>query len=199
MGRPRPSVRLKVPGDRGMPITGRVDGGIGLEASLDRAVERWHDVIAIGHSKGSAGAEIALHVDHKQRLAGSRDHGDTLPPGMPGALSTDLYEITMVAGYVVNGATGSATFELWVRDLPKRRRFLVAAGLEQALEYLDELHFTPDDIRLLRTVPALDEVPATFFTEYLPTFLFTGDVWALPEGTPFFAREPILRVTAPTT
>ena len=116
---------------------------------------------------------------------------------MPGALSTDLYEITMAAGYVATGATGSATFELWVRELPPTRQFLVAAGLEQVLAYLESLRFTGDDIAFLRSEPALQRAPATFFDDYLPTFRFTGEVWALPEGTPFFAQEPLLRVTAP--
>ena len=116
---------------------------------------------------------------------------------MPGALSTDLYEITMAAGYVANGATGSATFELWVRELPPTRKFLVAAGLEQVLAYLESLRFAGDEIAFLRNEPALQRVSAAFFEEYLPSFRFTGDVWALPEGTPFFAQEPLLRVTAP--
>ena len=94
---------------------------------------------------------------------------------MPGALSTDLYEITMAAGYVATGATGSATFELWVRELPPTRQFLVAAGLEQVLAYLESLRFTRDDIAFLRSEPALQRAPATFFDDYLPTFRFTGD------------------------
>ena len=116
---------------------------------------------------------------------------------MPGALSTDLYEITMSAGYYVHGETGRATFELWVRELPPQRGYLVAAGLEQALTYLEGLRLTPDEIVYLRELPALRDVPAGFFDAYLPTLRFTGDVWAVPEGTPVFAQEPLLRVTAP--
>jgi nicotinate phosphoribosyltransferase len=113
------------------------------------------------------------------------------------ALSTDLYEVTMAAGYVASGWTGRATFELFVRDLPPNRGFLVAAGLEQALAWLEHLRFTPEEIDYLRGVPALRGAPAAFFDEYLPAFRFTGEVWAMPEGTPVFAMEPLLRVTAP--
>jgi nicotinate phosphoribosyltransferase len=112
------------------------------------------------------------------------------------ALSTDLYQLTMAAGYVGAGRVGRATFELFVRRLPASRAFLVAAGLEQALEYLETLRFSADEIAYLRTVAALQPAPATFFDEYLPRFRFTGDVWAMPEGTPVFAGEPLLRVTA---
>ena len=116
---------------------------------------------------------------------------------MPTALSTDLYELTMAAGYYAYGEVGRATFELWVRELPRERGFLVAAGLEQALDYLVRLRFTQEEIEYLRGVPALRSAPRGFFNDYLPTLRFTGDVWAVPEGTPMFAEEPLLRVTAP--
>ena len=116
---------------------------------------------------------------------------------MASVLSTDLYELTMTAGYYANPACGLATFELYVRDLPPHRSFLVAAGLEPALEYLETLRFAPEEIRYLRSLPALEKVPADFFDRYLPSFRFTGEVWAVPEGTPVFAQEPLLRVTAP--
>ena len=74
---------------------------------------------------------------------------------MPTALSTDLYELTMAAGYFQGGAAGRASFELFVRDLPAGRGYLVAAGLDQALGYLETLRFTPDEIAYLRTVPGL--------------------------------------------
>ncbi len=112
-------------------------------------------------------------------------------------LSTDLYEFTMAGGYYVAGLTQPATFDLYVRQLPPTRNFLVAAGLEQALDFLEALRFQPDEIRFLRGVPALASLPDEFFDDYLPTFRFTGDVWAVEEGTPVFASEPILRVTAP--
>jgi nicotinate phosphoribosyltransferase len=113
------------------------------------------------------------------------------------ALSTDLYELTMMAGYHAAGLDAPATFELYVRELPPRRSFLVAAGLEQALEYLEELRFTADDIAHLRGLPVLRHVRREFFDEYLAGFRFTGEVWAAPEGTPIVPPAPLLRVTAP--
>jgi nicotinate phosphoribosyltransferase len=116
---------------------------------------------------------------------------------MRSALATDLYQLTMMAAYHEAGITGRSTFELFVRELPRERGYLVAAGLEQALEYLGDLRFTAEEIAYLRTVPALSGIGASFFEELLPDFRFTGDVWAVPEGTPVFAREPLLRVSAP--
>jgi nicotinate phosphoribosyltransferase len=114
-----------------------------------------------------------------------------------GALSTDLYELTMMAGYHAAGLMARATFELYVRELPVNRSFLIAAGLEQALEYLENLRFRPEEIEYLRGLPNLEPVQREFFEEYLPRFRFTGDVWAIEEGTPVFPPEPLLRVTAP--
>lgn len=116
---------------------------------------------------------------------------------MPTALATDLYQLTMMAGYHALGQTEPRTFELFVRGLPGHRNYLVASGLEQALEYLGALRFTADEIEWLRRLPALADVPRTFFDDYLPAFRFTGEVWALEEGEVFFAHEPMLRVTAP--
>ncbi len=116
---------------------------------------------------------------------------------MPHALTTDLYEITMAAGYAVYGEVGRASFELWVRELPRERNYLVAAGLDLVLDYLEGLAFTTEDIEYLRGLPALQEVPSDFFDDYLRTFRFDGDVWAVAEGTPVFAGEPLVRVTAP--
>ena len=112
------------------------------------------------------------------------------------ALSTDLYELTMMAGYHAAGVMPRATFELYVRELPINRSFLIAAGLEQALEYLENLRFRPEDIEYLRDLPNLQGVQPEFFDEYLPRFRFTGDVWAVEEGTPVFPPAPLLRVTA---
>ena len=116
---------------------------------------------------------------------------------MLSALSTDLYELTMVGGYYVAGLSGHATFDLFVRQLPATRNYLVAAGLEQALDFLESLRFTAEEIAFLRTVPALARLPSAFFDEYLADFRFTGDVSAIDEGTPVFAQEPLMRVTAP--
>jgi nicotinate phosphoribosyltransferase len=112
-------------------------------------------------------------------------------------LLTDLYELTMAAGYFEAGKTADrATFELSVRRLPARRSFLLAAGVEQAIDYLLELRFKPDEIEYLRGLPGFSRASAGFW-DYLSRFRFSGDVWAVEEGTPVFAGEPLLRVTAP--
>jgi nicotinate phosphoribosyltransferase len=111
-------------------------------------------------------------------------------------LLTDLYELTMAAGYLQTRFDGRATFELFVRHLPQRRNYLVAAGLEQALEFLENVHFAPAEIDYLRRHRVFRHVREEFFT-YLAKFRFTGDVWAMPEGTLVFPGEPMLRVTAP--
>jgi len=112
-------------------------------------------------------------------------------------LITDLYELTMAAGYWQSGKYRDvATFELSVRSLPAHRSYLLAAGLEQAVEYLRELRFGPEEIAFLRKHPALQPVKPEFF-DFLAGLRFTGTVWAAPEGTVVFAEEPLLRVTAP--
>ena len=111
-------------------------------------------------------------------------------------LLTDLYELTMAAGYLQTRFDARATFELFVRDLPDERNYLVAAGLEQALEFLENVHFTEEEIAYLRAHPIFRNIRDEFF-EYLAKFHFTGDVWAMPEGTLVFPGEPMLRVTAP--
>lgn len=111
-------------------------------------------------------------------------------------LTTDLYELTMAAAYFDNRINDKAVFELFVRRLPRNRSFLIAAGLEQALDYLSSLRFTAGQIDYLRSHPAFVNVSREFF-DYLAGFRFTGDVWAMPEGASVFAMEPIIRVTAP--
>ncbi|MGH9725330.1 MAG: nicotinate phosphoribosyltransferase, partial [Candidatus Acidiferrales bacterium] len=111
-------------------------------------------------------------------------------------LLTDLYELTMAAGYLQTRFEADATFELFVRHLPPHRNYLVAAGLEQALDFLENVHFTPEEISYLRRHPAFRHIRGEFF-DYLATFRFTGDVWAMPEGTLVFPGEPMLRVHAP--
>jgi nicotinate phosphoribosyltransferase len=111
-------------------------------------------------------------------------------------LATDLYQLTMAAGYLANGKGGQATFELFVRRLPAQRSWLLAAGLEQAVEYLRQVRFNREEIDYLRSLPILARADEGFF-DYLGNFRFTGEVWAVPEGTPVFAGEPIMRVTAP--
>jgi nicotinate phosphoribosyltransferase len=123
----------------------------------------------------------------------------TIAPGTSpthSGLATDLYQLTMAAAYHAHGRNERASFELFVRRLPSQRSFLVVAGLEQALAYLSNLRFTGEDIAYLRSLPVFAHVSAEFF-DYLRGFRFTGDVWAMPEGTIAFANEPLLRVTAP--
>lgn len=112
------------------------------------------------------------------------------------ALMVDLYELTMAAGYFERRMDCSATFELFVRSLPSQRSYLVAAGVDDALDYLAALRFSEDDIRYLQGLPAFRTVSGDFF-DYLKDFRFTGDVTGVPEGTIVFAEEPILQVTAP--
>ncbi len=111
-------------------------------------------------------------------------------------LLTDLYELTMAAGYLQTRFEGAATFELFARHLPPKRNYLVAAGLDQAVEFLENVRFTSEDIDYLRRNIVFQHVRGEFF-DYLAKFRFTGDVWAMPEGTLVFAGEPLLRVTAP--
>lgn len=113
------------------------------------------------------------------------------------ALLTDLYQLTMAAGYFEAGKAGeTATFELFVRRLPWRRNFLIACGLQQAVDYLLRLRFTDEEIDYLRGLPQFSRVSTAFF-EYLRDLRFTGDVHAVPEGTPIFAGEPFLTVRGP--
>jgi nicotinate phosphoribosyltransferase len=114
------------------------------------------------------------------------------------ALRTDLYQLTMAAGYFHRGMTGAlATCELFVRRLPERRRYLVAMGIDRALDYLEALRLEPEDLDYLRTVPALRDAMTPELETFLRELRFTGDVWGVPEGTVVFANEPLLRVTAP--
>src|SRR6185437_15697427 len=114
------------------------------------------------------------------------------------ALRTDLYQLTMAAGYFHRGMTGAvATCEMFVRRLPRRRRYLLAMGLERVLGYLEGLRFDEEEIAYLATIPALRDAMTPAFSAYLRDFRFTGDVWAVPEGTLVFANEPMVRVRAP--
>ncbi len=106
----------------------------------------------------------------------------------------DFYELTMGAGYFANGYTDRITyFDLFFRRCPDGGGFAIAAGLEQIVQYIQELHFDPEDIAYLRERKCFSED----FLNYLANFKFTGDIWAVPEGTPIFPREPIITVRAP--
>ena len=121
---------------------------------------------------------------------------DGRPTREHSGLLTDLYELTMAAGYLQTGFDANATFELFVRHLPHRRNYLVAAGLEQVLDFLEHVNFTREEIEFLRKHPVFRNIREPFF-EYLEKFRFAGDVWAMPEGTLAFAGEPLIRITAP--
>jgi len=108
-------------------------------------------------------------------------------------LLTDLYQLNMIQAYLDHAETKTAVFEFFVRNLPGRRGFLVAAGLEQALQFLENLRFSPEEIEWLARSGRFGKQ----FLDHLADMRFTGDVHAMPEGTVFFANEPILRVTAP--
>ena len=106
----------------------------------------------------------------------------------------DFYELTMGNGYFRNGYKDRITyFDLFFRQVPDGGGFAIVAGLEQVVEYITNLHFSEDDIAYLRSRGIFcDE-----FLDYLRTFRFTGDIWAVPEGTPVFPREPLITVRAP--
>jgi len=109
------------------------------------------------------------------------------------ALFVDLYELTMAQGYVAMDMHEQATFSLFVRRLPGRRNYLLACGLDDVLHYLENLRFEADSLQHLSSLGHFDER----FLAWLSDFRFSGDVRAVPEGTPIFANEPILEVTAP--
>jgi nicotinate phosphoribosyltransferase len=109
------------------------------------------------------------------------------------ALLTDLYQLTMAQAYFEQDMTDAAVFELFVRRIPATRHFLLAAGLEQALDYIESLRFSAAELEFLATLGTF----RSEFLDYLGTVRFTGSLHAMPEGTPFFASEPIVRVTAP--
>jgi len=109
------------------------------------------------------------------------------------ALLTDLYQLSMLEAYRVHGLTDTAAFEFFVRKLPPRRGFFVAAGLEQLVDFLEALRFGPAVLDYLRRSGRFSDA----FVDWLSSFRFTGDVDAMPEGTIFFADEPIVRVIAP--
>jgi nicotinate phosphoribosyltransferase len=116
------------------------------------------------------------------------------------ALLTDFYEITMAAGYYFSQFhkdwKTEGIFELFVRKLPKNRSYLVTAGLQQAVEYISKFTFNKDQIDYLKSLDVFRKVRQDFY-DYLLELEFTGDLWAVPEGTVLFPNEPILRIEAP--
>ncbi|TFE70083.1 nicotinate phosphoribosyltransferase [Methylacidiphilum sp. Yel] len=107
-------------------------------------------------------------------------------------LLTDLYELTMMQGYYYHKMEGMASFEFFVRKLPKNRNFLLFAGLEQLLNFVESAHFEKEEIEWLAQQNFRRD-----FLNYLENFRFSGDIYAMQEGTIFFPFEPVLRVTAP--
>ncbi len=108
-------------------------------------------------------------------------------------LLTDLYEITMMQGYFKTGNREVVVFDAFYRDNPSGGGYAISCGLEQVVEYINNLQFTTDDIRYLESLHIFDED----FLKYLSTFRFSGSIWAIPEGTVIFPREPIIKVIAP--
>lgn len=108
-------------------------------------------------------------------------------------LLTDLYELTMMQGYFKNHNNQTVIFDMFYRNNPCDGGFAISAGLEQMIEYIENLHFTEEDIAYLRSLHIFEED----FLEYLSDFHFTGDIYAIPEGTVIFPREPLVKVVAP--
>ena len=121
------------------------------------------------------------------------DHTAGVGAASTTALLTDLYQLTMLHAYWEREMEATAVFEFSVRHLPERRNFLVAAGLEQLIEYLETLHFEPRELEWLDSTGRF----GPDFIRRLAQLRFTGDVDAVPEGTVFFAGQPIVRITAP--
>src|SRR5271165_5467331 len=110
-----------------------------------------------------------------------------------GALFSDLYEVTMAQAYLAEGMAGTAVFETFFRKLPRGRSYIMAAGFPDVLDFLETFQFEEDDLQYLRTLGLFSDA----FLEWLSSVRFTGDVWAVPEGTLVFPNEPIVQVIAP--
>ena len=108
-------------------------------------------------------------------------------------LLTDLYEITMMQGYFETGNQDMVVFDAFYRENPCNGGYAIAAGLEQVIEYIKTLQFSTDDIRYLRSLNIFNEE----FLKYLSTFRFSGSIYAVPEGSVMFPREPFIKVIAP--
>jgi hypothetical protein len=135
------------------------------------------------------------NAEQKMKLSGVVliELNQLVAPNMkPGGLLTDLYQLTMLQGYSANRMEETAVFEFFVRELPANRHYLVAAGLEQVLQFLEDLRFDADELEWLAGTQRFESE----FLDSLGHLHFTGDVDAMPEGTVFFAQEPIVRITA---
>ena len=105
-------------------------------------------------------------------------------------LLTDLYELTMMQGYFKNPTNQTVIFDMFYRTNPCGGSFAITAGLEQMIEYIENLRFSEEDITYLRSLDIFEDD----FLEYLSNFRFTGDIYAIPEGTVIFPREPMVKV-----
>ena len=108
-------------------------------------------------------------------------------------LLTDLYELTMMQGYFERGDSETVVFDMFFRSNPNQNGYSIAAGLEQVIEYIKTLHFTYDDVAYLRSLKIFSDD----FLHYLSGFHFSGDIYAIPEGTIVFPKEPLIKVIAP--
>ena len=118
---------------------------------------------------------------------------DALRPRSGQALFTDLYELTMMQAWLAEGLTDTAVYTLFVRRLPAGRNFLLACGIDAVLDHLEQLTFSDEDLDYLRGLGSFNED----FLTWLRGFRFTGDIYAVAEGTPVFANEPIMEIVAP--
>ena len=119
-------------------------------------------------------------------------------------LSTDFYELTMGAAYYqynldnnIKEKDDIAVFDLFIRTYPKNRNYLIFAGLEQVIHYLQNARFTEKTIEFLRKKEVFNKIDSSFFDDYLPNFKFKLDIWAMREGNFFFPNEPIMKVQGP--
>ena len=109
-------------------------------------------------------------------------------------LLTDLYELTMMQGYYVeNNVNETVIFDMFYRSNPNKNGYAICAGLDQVIDYINNLHFDDEDIEYLRSTKIFRDD----FLEYLRGFKFTGDIYAIPEGSVIFPREPLVKVIAP--
>lgn len=112
-------------------------------------------------------------------------------------LLTDLYELTMAAGYFATGKhVETGVFEFTVRRLPRNREFVLIAGIHRAIDYLLNVRFTATEIAYLRGLPSFRHAPVEFW-DYLAAFRFSGDMWSVPEGTVIYEGQPVLNIRAP--
>lgn len=217
--RPNAPVLGEVRGMRRVPILGVGDSRACGPRPEDLDVGDGEDILAAWHVKtATAIRKIVLEVHDKEGGPGAVGdvysvHLTPCPPGrlppkvivfvaIPGrvghdnrmgvALLTDLYELTMASSYFRQNMTAPATFSLFVRRLPPTRGFIVAAGLEECLEFLEALRFDDEDLAYLASQGFGDDTLDAF-----ASLRFTGDVWAIPEGRLVLADEPLLEVTAP--